>query len=503
MAEDKKLSTLSSFDPMKDGQLLLVSEKKDGVWKSGKVSTDTIANYVMPTVLSKLHGADNISIDPITDVEGTVTGYQITHTLDTKLFEVCTDGRPVTGVSNKIYLVPDTDTTGENIYIEYAFANNKWEELGRRQASTDLSGYYNKTEIDTLKTSIESSITLIESKANDANDKADTNSAELTTLSGKVSKLETESSKHALQSDLNTLKTAQEKDAKDIVELNTKIGKHSVIASEGIEAVEGTGLLKELEDLEAGYTAADKSLDDRLTVAENTLKGVATTEGLATLRDTVTSHGTAISNLQTESASHATSTEVTEKVGVVDAKFANYVTTEVYEAHLTSVSETYETKTDITKKLTLKADKSALDSLTTKVTSLEDTAKTYQTGTQVQTAITTAIEGLATETYVDEAVAAADISGKLTDYLKTADAATTYATKTSVNDITKPDGTIDLKVKAAKDDLESQLATANETIEDLTSKLEALTAKLAKYDTRFGYDETTDTWSKSFLVIDE
>ena len=63
--EDKKLTQLNSFDPMKDGQLLLVSEQKDGVWKSGKVSTNTIAQYVMPEVLGKLKGADNINIAPI------------------------------------------------------------------------------------------------------------------------------------------------------------------------------------------------------------------------------------------------------------------------------------------------------------------------------------------------------------------------------------------------------------------------------------------------------
>ena len=67
MADNKKLSALTSFDPMNDGQLLLVSEQKDGVWKSGSVSTNTIAQYVMPAVLGKLKGADNITILPTKD----------------------------------------------------------------------------------------------------------------------------------------------------------------------------------------------------------------------------------------------------------------------------------------------------------------------------------------------------------------------------------------------------------------------------------------------------
>lgn len=497
MAEDKKLSALTSFDPMKDGQLLLVSEKKDGVWKSGRVSTETIANYVAPGVLSKLEGGNGIEI--VTEESGAVV---IKHEIDTELY-VIADTLPETGKSNKIYLIPDTDGEGDNVYVEYAWTGSKFEEIGRHKADIDLTGYYTKTDVDNIKSTLEGKITTAQTAAESAQDKANANETEIITLKGKVSTLETESDKHALQSDLNALKTAQEKDAADIVELNTKIGKHSVAASEGVEAVEGTGLLKELEDLETRYKAADKTLDGRLTAAENTLKGVATTDGLAELKNTVTSHGTAITNLQAASESHATSSEVTSKVSEVNAKFADYVTVEVYEAHLMSVSDTYETKTDITKKLGLKADQSNLDSLSSKVTSLEDTAKTYQTGIQVQTAITNAIEGLATETYVDEAVAAADISGKLADYLKSNDAAEIYATKTSVNDITKVDGTIDTKVKAAKDDLQAKLDTANATIADLTSKLEALTAKLAKYDVRFGYDETADTWSKSFLLVEE
>lgn len=500
MATDKKISQLTNFTPIKDGIMIPCTVNVDGALKTRMIVTEDFAPYLAPSVLGNLICGRGIDIKA-----GTEAGqFIISCDLDTSLYKIV-DELPSEGIeTSKIYLISENGPEG-NVYVEYGYLGSEkgWEELGRHKADTDLSKYLTESAFETAKSSLETAIAEAKSTASNADAKANQNAIDIASLTTKVSTLETESGKHALQSDLNMLKTAQEKDAADIVELNTKIGKHSVAASEGVEAVEGTGLLKELEDLESGYKAADKTLDDRLTTAENTLKGVATTDGLATLRDTVTSHGTAISNLQTESASHATSTEVNEKVGVVDAKLANYVTTEVYEAHLISVSDTYETKTDITKKLGLKADQSALDSLLTKVTNLEDTAKTYQTGTQVQTAITTAIEGLATETYVDEAVAAADISGKLADYLKSTDASETYATKTSVNDITKVDGIIDTKIKAAKDDLQAKLDTANATITDLTSKLETLTAKLAKYDVRFGYDETTDTWSKSFLLVDE
>lgn len=507
MANDKTISALTSFDPMKDGQLLLVSEQKDGAWKSGKVSTNSIAQYVMPEVLGKLKGADNITVLPTKDDPEhpeKITGYQITHTLDTQLFVVCPGGRPKTGASNKIYLVPDdSSSTGENIYIEWAYAENKWEEIGRRQVETDLSGYYTKVQVDAIKTELQTSINTVDGKVSTNTTNIAANAQDITSLSRKVTALETESAKHALSTDLDKVKTAQQKDAADIVTLNTKIGKHTVPADGETAEVPGTGLLKELEDLEAGYKAADTLLSSRIKANEDKLKTVATTEALNALKTTVTNHGTEIANLKTTSGTHATKSEVSTKVAEVDAKFANYVTTEVYDAHLISVSNTYETKTDVAEKLALKANKSDLDSLSTKVTNLDDTSKNHQTAAQVQTAITTATAGLASEDYVNQQIAKADITGKLTEYAKTADVASTYATKTSVEDITKTDGTIDTKVNAAKADLQKKLDTANATIADLTTKLQALTDKLAKYDARFGYNAAADTWSKSFLLIEE
>lgn len=214
MADNKKLSALTSFDPMKDGQLLLVSEQKDGAWKSGKVSTNTIAQYVMPAVLGKLKGADNITVLPIKDDPSDskkITGYQITHKLDTQLFVVCPDGRPVTGASNKIYLVPDASSTGENIYIEWAYAGNKWEEIGRRQVETDLSGYYTKEQVDGIKSDLESSISTVDRKVTTNTENIVANAQNITSLSGKVTALETESAKHASSADLDKVKTAQEK----------------------------------------------------------------------------------------------------------------------------------------------------------------------------------------------------------------------------------------------------------------------------------------------------
>ena len=55
---------------------------------------------------------------------------------------------PTENISNTtIYLVP-YDSGEYNIYKEYIYVNNSWELLGTQ--SSDLTNYYNKTEIDTL-----------------------------------------------------------------------------------------------------------------------------------------------------------------------------------------------------------------------------------------------------------------------------------------------------------------------------------------------------------------
>ena len=207
----------------------------------------------------------------------------------------------------------------------------------------------------------------------------------------------------------------------------------------------------------------------------------------------------------------------------------NYATTEALRLHVNKAAEDYALKSSLDSyikttdadekyitpagvdakitalnldtKFNGKASTQSVTDLTARVNTLE--GKDHYTESQINGFIDTKIAGLASEEYVNEQIAAADITGKLTEYAKTADVASTYATKTSVEDITKTDGTIDTKVNAAKADLQKKLDTANDTIADLTAKLQALTNKLAKYDARFGYDAAADTWSKSFLLIEE
>ena len=55
---------------------------------------------------------------------------------------------PATGEAHTLYFVPSADPKTQNIYDEYLYTNNEWEQVGSR--AVDLSDYYTKTQVDTL-----------------------------------------------------------------------------------------------------------------------------------------------------------------------------------------------------------------------------------------------------------------------------------------------------------------------------------------------------------------
>lgn len=69
-----------------------------------------------------------------------ITGHRISCTLDTSLYSIVT-ALPETGLPNKIYLLPSTETEEGNSYTEYGYVDNKWEEIGKYKADVDLSPY--------------------------------------------------------------------------------------------------------------------------------------------------------------------------------------------------------------------------------------------------------------------------------------------------------------------------------------------------------------------------
>ena len=55
---------------------------------------------------------------------------------------------PATGDAHTLYFVPSADPQTQNIYDEYLYTNDQWEQVG--STSVDMSDYYNKTQVDTL-----------------------------------------------------------------------------------------------------------------------------------------------------------------------------------------------------------------------------------------------------------------------------------------------------------------------------------------------------------------
>lgn len=84
--------------------------------------------------------------------------------IDKEIFEFVTELPTEDIKTNKIYVVPNADSTEDgNTYTEYLYnaTESKWEIVGNFKADTDLSNIYvksevyNKTEIDNLLTNLE------------------------------------------------------------------------------------------------------------------------------------------------------------------------------------------------------------------------------------------------------------------------------------------------------------------------------------------------------------
>ena len=70
--------------------------------------------------------------------------------IDHNLIKIVTE-LPTTDIDkNCIYLVPNKDGEGNNVFIEYIYVESKntFEEVGRIQTKVDLSDYYTKEETD-------------------------------------------------------------------------------------------------------------------------------------------------------------------------------------------------------------------------------------------------------------------------------------------------------------------------------------------------------------------
>ena len=114
--------------------------KKTETYSSTEVDTKLGGYYTKSETYTKTE-TDNAIADAVGDITG--IDFQVVSSL------------PATGVKGTIYLLSNSGS-GQNIYDEYIFVNNKWEKIGTTE--TDLSDYIKytdlveatETEIDTI-----------------------------------------------------------------------------------------------------------------------------------------------------------------------------------------------------------------------------------------------------------------------------------------------------------------------------------------------------------------
>ena len=101
-------------------------------------------DVVTDTTNGLMLASDKVKLDSLVNYQAgngiDITGDTISCTLDTSLYSIVTE-LPETGLPNKIYLLPSTETEEGNIYTEYGYVDNKWEEIGKYKADVDLSPY--------------------------------------------------------------------------------------------------------------------------------------------------------------------------------------------------------------------------------------------------------------------------------------------------------------------------------------------------------------------------
>lgn len=96
---------------------------------------------------------ENVSkkMDSFTPGEGlSLENGILTVTINTDLFKVVESlpATPAASDANKIFLVLDSSNPGSgNIYIEYLYTEQGWEEIGRRQVEMDMEPYLKKDEL--------------------------------------------------------------------------------------------------------------------------------------------------------------------------------------------------------------------------------------------------------------------------------------------------------------------------------------------------------------------
>ena len=128
---------------LKGDQLLIYTQKvKENLnTKQNKITADSKLDYVLiantPTIPS--------DTNDLTNGAGYQTASEVQSAISTAIgnisgfsFEIV-ENLPTTGSTSKVYLkLKSPSETGDNIYTEYIFVNNKWEVIGDTSVSLDF-----------------------------------------------------------------------------------------------------------------------------------------------------------------------------------------------------------------------------------------------------------------------------------------------------------------------------------------------------------------------------
>ena len=128
---------------LKGDQLLMYTQKvKESLnTKQNKITADSKLDYALiantPTIPS--------DTNDLTNGAGYQTASEVQSAISTAIgnisgfsFEIV-ENLPATGSTSKVYLkLKSPSETGDNIYTEYIFVNNKWEVIGDTSVSLDF-----------------------------------------------------------------------------------------------------------------------------------------------------------------------------------------------------------------------------------------------------------------------------------------------------------------------------------------------------------------------------
>lgn len=145
-----ELFALGSGDGLRDAIIQVQeADNKHYVFSNPMVSSDAAS---AACVINKYSGSGDSYIARLVTCKFNVSaGSCIVEDkeFDTDLFVLVT-ALPTSDIKdNKIYLVPGTETTTNNIYTEYMYVNNSWEIIGQIQAEVDLSAYAKTEDVNT------------------------------------------------------------------------------------------------------------------------------------------------------------------------------------------------------------------------------------------------------------------------------------------------------------------------------------------------------------------